>query len=242
MKKALYLLLTARARSVLAQFKLLAALPVSHLGTSSIAASTKQALPGQNRQAAGDRKCSMVPQAHQTTSFIAQLVQGSRAAPDPAGPSAEDAEQRAATAAAVQLAFEAETQAAITELQVQAARQQQMVGELECGYAAVEQQQQAVSDALASLAAQLDHVSGSGSSTSQPLVSLGMPNGYAEACSALLESLTGYVQHHFPGNDGNAGQGAAAQYQQDSMELQQLQSFLCKAERLRVEEEAEMAR
>lgn len=241
MKNALYLLLTARARSVLAQFKLLAALPVSHLGTSSIAASTRQALPGQNRQAAGDRKCSMVPQAHPTTSFVAQLVQGSRAA-DPAGPSAEDAEQRAATAAAVQVAFEAETQAAITELQVQAARQQQMVDELECGYAAVEQQQQAVSDALASLAAQLDHVSGSGSSTSQPLVSLGMPNGYAEACSALLESLTGYVQHHFPGNDGNDGQGAAAQYQQDSRELQQLQRFLCKAERLRVEEEAEMAR
>ncbi|KAL4859467.1 hypothetical protein ACK3TF_000567 [Chlorella vulgaris] len=184
----------------------------------------------------------MVPQAHQTTSFVAQLVQGSRAAPAPAGPSAEDAAQRAATAAAVQLAFEAETQAALAELQTQAARQQQMVGELECGYAAAEQQQHAVSDALASLAAQLDHVSVSGSSTSQPLLSLGMPNGYAEACSALLESLEGYVQHHFPGNDGNDGQGAAAQHQQDSRELQQLQSFLCKAERLRVEEEAEMAR
>ena len=176
------------------------------------------------------------------------------------GPGADERRQRAEALQAVRQCLEQEAQRSGAELLRQAARQEELRQELEEGCAAAEQQHEGISSALAELARQLDCLSiagGSAASSQRPLLGLHLPDSYALACTTLLDRLALYVEHHSQqshhsgdnrssssSSGGATGDlGAAAQlHQRRAAELQQLQSCLCKGERLRVEEEAEIAR
>lgn len=180
------------------------------------------------------------------------------ALPAASGPGADERRQRAEALQAVRQCLEQEAQRSGAELLRQAARQEELRQELEEGCAAAEQQHEGISSALAELARQLDCLSisgGSAASSQRPLLGLHLPDSYALSCTTLLDRLALYVEHHsqqshHSGDNGSSSRGgatgdlgAAAQlHQRRTAELQQLQSCLCKVERLRVEEEAEIAR
>lgn len=144
---------------------------------------------------------------------------------------------------------------AAAEQRADAARQQ-----LQAACEEADAQHRGVADALAQLASRLDALalgggSKAGASSGQHppaplLLGAALPDAYARACTGLLNALSGYVQHHNGSGGGDAsssggceGSLAAAQaHQRRQSELARLQGCLCEAERLRVEEEAEMAR
>lgn len=180
---------------------------------------------------------------------VEELVARGWAAPAAPGASADEAPQRAEALQAVHRELQLEEQRVAAELQCQAECQQELLHQLDEACAAAGQQHEAIGASLAALAAHLNCLSvggaTAGSSSAQhpswPLLSVGVPDSYARACSALLDGLAGYVQHHFP-NSGDGEAAAAHRHQLQCRELEQLQSCVCKGEWLRVEEEAELAR
>lgn len=164
------------------------------------------------------------------------------------GPGAEEAAQRVSHLQAVQACLEAEAARAAAELRAAEARTAAAREALEQDCSAAEQQHQGIADALAGLAARLGCLAPGSAGAPPPLLSLDLPDSYARACTQLLDLLAGYVQHHNdtssePGStSGAAAPAAEQQHRRRTLELEQLQSGACKAERLRVEEEAEEAR
>lgn len=164
----------------------------------------------------------------------------------PPGPAVDEVQQRAEAAEAVRCELEdLLVQQAAAEVNQQHAQQERLQLEVEACCAAAEQQHQAIGRTLASLAAHLDCFSVRSADSGPPLLSMRLPDSYAAACGMLLDSLAGYVRHHFPGesNESNSGGvGLAGVNHQACQELEQLQTFASKAERLKVAEEAEIAR
>lgn len=168
--------------------------------------------------------------------------------PPPAapGPGNEEAAQRLQT---VQTCLAAEAARAAAALQAAEARTATARASLEQGCSAAQQQQEGIATALTALAARLGRLAPAGAGAVPPLLSLDLPDAYARACTQLLELLAGYVQHHIdssscaPGGGGGAPTAAEQQeHRRRALELEQLQGGTCKAERLRVQEEAEEAR
>lgn len=162
------------------------------------------------------------------------------------GPGAEETAQRASHLQAVRACLEAEAARAAAELRAAEARTAAAREALQQGCSAAEKQHQGVAAALTDLAARLGCLA-PGAGAPPPLLSLDLPDSYARACTQLLDLLAGYVQHH---NDSGAGSASSAtagaaeqqQHHRRVLELDQLQSGACKAQRLQVEEEAEEAR
>ena len=135
------------------------------------------------------------------------------------------------------------------QAQLLQARQAQLRQQLAERCTDAEQQQDGISAALTALAARLDRLAvgsgGGGVGGAAPLVGLELPDAYASACTSLLDGLAGYVQHHSSSSEGDASSNPVAQQQRHqaaAAELAQLQACLCKQARLRVLEEAELAR
>lgn len=191
------------------------------------------------------------------------------ARPPSPGCSPEVAAERSAQLDALRECLRAEQARAAAELERLAEQQAAVQAAIQEGCAAAEEQHGNIVDALGSLATRLaalapdhgstcstaagQHPPGAAPSTGRapPLLSTDLPDAYARACTALLEALGEYVQHHLPGDGGSsaasgsgsgAGLPAAQAHRRRELELAQLQGCQCKSERLRVAEEAEVAR
>lgn len=190
--------------------------------------------------------------AHHSQALLAPTV----ACLDPA-----EVEQQLEHLEAARAALEAAAARAAATQAAAAARAAAAREQLQAACDDADAQHDGVAIALAEIAHRLDalefrggsgpHASSGQHPPAPPLLGANLPDAYARACTTLLNTLSSYVQHHngSSGTDGSSSSGsgegglAAAQaHQRRQRELLQLQGCLCKAERLRVEEEAEMAR
>lgn len=180
--------------------------------------------------------------------IMAQTAAAALLAPFPPltapGPGAEESAQRIRLLQSVQSCLEGEVARAAAARVAAKARTAAAQQALQQGCSVAEEQHQEIAAALEGLAARLCYLLPAGASALPPLLSLNLPARYARACTQLLDLLAGFVQHHIDSETCSAISSAAEQQQHRGrvLELEQLQSGACKAERLRVEEEAEEAR
>lgn len=162
----------------------------------------------------------------------------------------QEAAQRAEHLDGVRACLEVEAARAAAQLAAVEERHAGLRQQLEQACTAADAQHEGIVTALAALSHRLDAftlgsgsatTSGSQQPTSQPLLGASLPDAYARACTTLLDALAGYVQHHNSDSAGDSAAAAAA-HQLRQRELMQLQGGLCKAEGLRVAEQAELAR
>lgn len=190
----------------------------------------------------------MSPDRQPQTGTAALLAALPAAAPP--GPGAEEAAQRVSHLREAQRCLAEEAARGAAALDRAAARRAALQEQVELGCAAAEEQHEGIAVSLNSLAGHLGSLAGRQLSPSgqhlaaPPLLSLDLPDCYSRACTHLLDLLAGYVQLRNTSGGGTVASdlAEAQQHQRRQLELEQLQGCLVKAERLRVEEEAELAR
>lgn len=102
-----------------------------------------------------------------------------------------------------------------------------------------EAQHEALALALQALARVTACLADGSNKEPSPLLGADLPDSYASACQTLLDSLAGFLQHNFLAAENAASSSSA---RPAALELEQLQICAIKAERLRIQDEAELAR